>query len=251
LHHDSHAAPNEIRALTDNFMRMGDDIVREEAGVENALRQKNILLKEVHHRVKNNLQMISSIMNMQMRQASSPETKSVLGRLQDRILSLALIHRDLHQSDTFGLVNVGTLITELVENAVDVVMPEGRGIDVTTDIDGLMVVTDQAVPLSLIAAEAITNAIKYTGATDDQTPWLKISLHREEDEGVFALSNSFHPGSAAGTTPERDSTGLGGTLINAFVTQLGGDVDITKNDTAYAMTIRFSVNDIVNDAPDY
>ena len=80
--------PSELQALQDNFDRMADNIMQDEAAMENTVREKNVLIKEVHHRVKNNLQLISSIMNMQIRQAKQDETKSALSRLQDRVLSL-------------------------------------------------------------------------------------------------------------------------------------------------------------------
>jgi len=107
---DTPAMPNELVALTDNFSQMTDDILHDEAKLQDALHEKNVLIKEVHHRVKNNLQLISSIMNMQIRAARHDETKAVLSSLQDRVLSLATIHRDLYQSQNQGMVDARELI---------------------------------------------------------------------------------------------------------------------------------------------
>ena len=92
----SGSVPTEIYNMEEAFVAMAESILRDEAALEDSLREKNILLKEVHHRVKNNLQLISSIMNMQIRKADSVESKRVLQRLQERILGLATIHKTLY-----------------------------------------------------------------------------------------------------------------------------------------------------------
>ncbi|WP_342069846.1 sensor histidine kinase [Yoonia algicola] len=94
--------PLELEDLEANFARMSEAILRDEAGIENALREKGVLVKEIHHRVKNNLQLISSIINMQIRGARHEETKTTLRQVQDRVVSLATIHRDLYQSQEGG-----------------------------------------------------------------------------------------------------------------------------------------------------
>lgn len=97
-------APQEIRELAEAFARMTDTILHDEAELEDMVHQKEVLLREVHHRVKNNLQLIASIMNMQMRQARTPEAKGLMKGLQDRVMSLATIHRGLYQ--TTGLTDI-------------------------------------------------------------------------------------------------------------------------------------------------
>ena len=139
--------PAELAEMEDDFLDMADAILRDEAQQENALREKTILLKEVHHRVKNNLQLISSIMNMQIRQAREPETKFVLQRLQDRIRSLATIHRNLYQTEDLGHVDAGALLVDLVEQMTDMTEVAGAPIKVNTDLEHIETVPDQAVPL--------------------------------------------------------------------------------------------------------
>ena len=103
------SVPTELVEMESAFVGMAESILRDEATLEDSLRQKNILLKEVHHRVKNNLQLISSIMNMQIRQAKSEDARFVLRRLQDRILSLATVHKNLYQNDDLVRVNASEL----------------------------------------------------------------------------------------------------------------------------------------------
>ena len=107
----SSSMPNELQSLAENFDRMTNIVVRDEVALEDSLREKIVLKKEVHHRVKNNLQLISSIMNMKIRLAKNEETRTVLSRLQDRVRKLETIHRDLYQSQLGGLVDVHRLMT--------------------------------------------------------------------------------------------------------------------------------------------
>lgn len=237
--------PNEFASLNENFSRMTDDILRDEARLENSVREKNVLIKEVHHRVKNNLQLISSIMNMQIRTAAQEETKIVLSRLQDRILSLATIHRDLYQSQHGGRVDVGALVTEVVQKSLEVATETESQIDIYTDIDPVLLYPDQAVPLSLLTAEGVTNAIKYLGAAPGNKPWIKATLKQSDADCVLTLANSIGSGVGA------ESTGLGAQLIKAFAIQLGGRIDIDAQDESYKMTVQFKAADFSPETPDY
>jgi len=242
----SHASmPNELRALAKNFDGMTDEVLREEAELEDIVREKNVLIKEVHHRVKNNLQLISSIMNMKIRAAVHHETKSVLMRLQDRVLSLASIHRDLYQSRHGGRANIGALISDIVENSVEVAAATKNSIDTLTDIDRVLLYPDQAVPLALLVAEGMTNALKYASSPSGTNPFIRVTLKQTESECVLTLENSIGP------TPEDESTGLGAKLINAFAVQLGGNVESEKGDMRYTLRLRFKTQDFVPDGRDF
>ncbi|UYV38254.1 sensor histidine kinase [Rhodobacteraceae bacterium D3-12] len=109
--------PTELASIHRSFVLMAESILHDEAAIEDAMRQKNILMKEVHHRVKNNLQLISSILNMQIRDAEHTETKQILRRMQDRVLSLSTIHKDLYQTSNAGLVDMGASCARLSTKA--------------------------------------------------------------------------------------------------------------------------------------
>ena len=85
-----------------DFLSMAEGILQDEAELEDALREKSLLIREVHHRVKNNLQLIASIMNMQIRRSRNSETTSVVRRLQDRVLGLARVHRQMYEAQTLA-----------------------------------------------------------------------------------------------------------------------------------------------------
>ncbi|MBB5723987.1 hypothetical protein FHS72_003635 [Loktanella ponticola] len=239
------AMPNELQSLARNFDRMTDDIVREEAELEDMVREKNVLIKEVHHRVKNNLQLISSIMNMKIRAAQQEETKSVLMRLQDRVLSLASIHRDLYQSRHGGMANVGALVTDIVENSVEVAAASDSSVKIDTDIDPVLLYPDQAVPLALLVAEGMTNSLKYIGSSDAEKPFILVSLKQNGAECVLTIRNSI------GIAADVESTGLGTKLINAFSVQLGGKISLEEEETTFTLRLHFMIEEFVPDGRDF
>ena len=170
--------PTEIRRIHRAFDDMTAALMRDEASLENAVREKSVLVKEIHHRVKNNLQLISSIINLQIRDADSAEAKAALRQTQDRVLSMATIHRDLYQTNETGLVDVGHLMREVVTKSIEVT-PAGEEIDLRLDIDQVWLYPDQAVPMSLLASEAVINALKHMPGLDapKEDRWISVSFH--------------------------------------------------------------------------
>ncbi|MEM9583776.1 MAG: sensor histidine kinase [Pseudomonadota bacterium] len=238
--------PAELAEMEDDFFEMAVTILRDEAKLEDNLRDKNVLLKEVHHRVKNNLQLISSIMSMQSRKALHAETRDVLARLQDRVLSLATIHRDLYQSQRGGRVNAGRLVEEIVEKSVEIGEETQSSVIRTIDVDTVLLYPDQAVPLSLLVAEASTNAMKYLGPDKTGQRWITLSLKVDDDQNcTFVFENSM-----AGAT-DAESTGLGAQLISAFTMQLGGQMDAEQMDDRYRMVLTFPITEFSEGANDY
>ena len=243
-------APAEIVELGAGFQDLADVIIRDEAKQENNLRDKSVLIKEVHHRVKNNLQLISSIMNMQIRKAKSAETKAVLGRVQDRVLSLATIHRDLYQSSAAGLVDASALIREIVEKSAEIGSSDEMDIDLRLSLDPVSLYPDQAVPISLLASEAATNAMKYLGKTAQGKRWIDVSLTlgaQNQCQLVFANSVS----DTAPELEDSESTGLGAQLIKAFAIQLGGKISTEETDDQYRIVVDFEIAEFSEEAVDF
>ena len=236
----------ELADMENDFLAMAETILREEAQLEDTLRDKNVLIKEVHHRVKNNLQLISSIMNMQRRRAASAETKQVLARLQDRVLSLATIHRDLYQSQSGGRVDAGRLIHEIVEKSVEIGEDTNAEVIRKVEVDPILLYPDQAVPLSLLIAEASTNAMKYLGPDASGEQWVDVSLKVNEAQFCTVTFSNSASGDALS-----ESTGLGAQLINAFTMQLGGEVKTEQLSDRYHMTLTFQIAEFIEETADY
>ncbi len=233
--------PTEIRRIHRAFEDMTAALLRDEASLENAVREKSVLVKEIHHRVKNNLQLISSIINLQIRDADSAEAKAALRQTQDRVLGMATIHRDLYQTNETGLVDVGHLMREVVTKSIEVT-PGGDAIDLQLDVGQVWLYPDQAVPMSLLASEAVINALKHMPGVDapQQDRWIRASL-QESDERVcvFTLSNPVPP-SPQTQQPRR---GMGRRLIRAFATQLEGTVDMRERNGVYELTATFAASE--------
>lgn len=238
--------PNELVEMEGAFIEMAESILRDEATLEDSLREKNILLKEVHHRVKNNLQLISSIMNMQIRQAKSEDAKFILRRLQDRILSLATVHQSLYQNSDLASVDANTLLREVISQLLAVGLAPGSNVNVTQHYESIVLNADDAAPLTLLTSEAVTNALKYVYGTAGGKGQIAISLAYDgPDRAELVISNS------AGDGPAESGTGLGSRLIAAFARQLNGQVVVTETDGQYVMTVNFPVPPKTKEIHDY
>lgn len=238
--------PTEIVDMEAAFIGMADSILRDEAALEDSLRQKNILLKEVHHRVKNNLQLISSIMNMQIRQSRTADAKEVLQRLQDRILGLATVHKQLYQDNDLNRVAGGTLLHEIVNQVLAVGLPKDSNIDIQQNYDNVLLEPDDAAPLTLLTSEAVTNALKYLSAAEGTAPYLTVSLVQNgADRAVLCIANSITKNVTG------DGTGLGSRLISAFARQLNGTVTIKDDNGEYRLTLDFPVPQHMKPTYDY
>lgn len=243
---DADEMPNELQDVQSNFTSMAYSIMHDEARLEDSIHEKNVLIREIHHRVKNNLQLISSIVNMHIRDTSDHDTRAVLHRIQDRVLSLATIHRDLYQTNSAGLVNVGHLVAEIVQKSADLAAHSADAIELKTEIDNILLYPDQAVPMSLLASEVVTNALKYGQAQNGQASVISVTFKPGEGQArIFQVSN-------ARFSCEPDmGTGMGGKLINAFAIQLGATVDIEKSKDQYTITVAFDASDFVPEPGNY
>ncbi|MFN4157199.1 MAG: sensor histidine kinase [Gemmobacter sp.] len=236
---DFEDAPRELREVAVAYEAMTDTILKDEAGMEDMVHQKEVLLREVHHRVKNNLQLIASIMNMQMRQARSVEAKSLMQGLRDRVMSLATIHRGLYQTSGLTDVRANELLDDIVRQLMRMGAGPGRRFDLRSRFDPVRLTPDQAVPLALLLTEAVTNAMKYASAADG-LPVLDISLRREGvDRAILRIANSTTLAGPGGEMPE--SSGLGSQLVTAFAHQLGGTAVTENGGGEYSLTVNFAL----------
>lgn len=235
-------APAELDELASAYLAMTESITRSEAEIEDSVHQKEVLLREVHHRVKNNLQLISSIMNIQIRSARSDEARELLKNLQERIMSLATVHRGLYQTSGLADIRARELIPDIVRQILSMSSGPEKPFETQNEIDDLRLVPDQAVPLSLLLAEALTNAIKHAGATRDHPGRLKVRLKRSGgSDAVLEVINSTRKRDAAAPGTGLPDTGIGSQLITAFVQQLGGRQEFGEADGEYSLRVLFEV----------
>lgn len=221
------------------FNRMALLISEAEQRREQDLRDKKVLLKEVHHRVKNNLQLIASIMNMQMRTATSTEARLLLAGLQQRVRGLAMLHRALYAAPDLTTVDAAELLQAVVDDAAAALMR--RDVTLETSFDPVDLYPDQAVPLSMLAAEALTNALKY-GSVVAGRSIIEVRETYDPETGEVSLTVTNGTDEAIPETAEADKlqkTGLGQKLMSAFEAQLGTRAEISEEDGVYIYRVRF------------
>lgn len=225
--------PLELEEVADAFRAMTERLSDQDRNRQEDLEEKTVLLREVHHRVKNNLQLISSMMNIQIRATDNPVAKHLLRRIQDRVMALSAIHRYLYMARKLSMVRADTLLEDIIQQqvAVGTLEEAGHRIRVSTQLDPIEVTPDQSVPLSLLVAEAAVNAVKHSGVDQDlEGAWIDIALKLAEP-GIVTLSvvNS-RPETGPDTDDDtRDRTGLGSRLIHTFASQLNGSVETTDD----------------------
>lgn len=250
-------APVELREVHVAFESMTRAIAQGETELEDSIHQKEVLLREVHHRVKNNLQLIASIMNIQMRKAIAPEAKVLLRGLQDRVMSLATIHRGLYQTSGLADVRADELFRDIVRQIVTMGSTPGLKFDLSLDMDELHLPPDQAVPLSLLLTEAMTNALKYAGTIPGEPVEIMVRLKHEADGMQLMQVINTLPESSIAPDAEpvqrklTTSTGLGDQLLKAFSQQIGGTLTREVSDRRFKLSVRFKVQSLaVAETPD-
>jgi two-component system, sensor kinase len=132
-----------------------------EQQIVDSLREKEVLLKEIHHRVKNNLQLISSLINMQMRRLQDVSSKEALEECQNRVLAIALIHEMLYQSKDYARVPFSDYARSLAANIFQAIGVSPENLKLNIDFESISLAVDKAIPCGLILNELITNALKH------------------------------------------------------------------------------------------
>ncbi len=216
---EAEGAPAEIQALAHALGVMADAIVQRDTSLRDSLAHKDALMREIHHRVKNNLQVITSLLNMQQRALTDPAARAAMSDTRQRITALALIYRALYQSPDLRRVDVRQFLEELVAHLT--AGEGGRPSNIRTQLtaDDLEIDPDKLAPLALFAVEAISNARKHAYGEDGGMILVRFSVSPQEVVLEIADQGRGDAGALAGT-------GVGRTLMSAFARQLRGRTEI-------------------------
>lgn len=188
-----------------------------EREIINQLNEKEILLKEIHHRVKNNLQVISSILNLQSSFVQDEKTLEIIQESRNRIRTMATIHENLYQTKNFESIDFSNYIKDLTSNLRAIYQNKKNEIDIIYDFSPINISLNQAVPLGLIINELITNALKYAFIKKKGNTLL-IQC-KEEDNRIFVRIKDNGVGLALNFNLDKLET-LGLQLVTALVDQL-------------------------------
>ncbi len=219
----------ELRQLAVSFQRATLMLNRQQIRLAAAIDQQELLMQEIHHRVKNNLQVVASLLNLQASRIRLPEARAEFQSARDRVRTLATLHRHLYAHGELHTINMREFLIELCSQLFQA-MGEKAGERLRLEIEApeLKMSSDQAVPLALIVTEAVSNAVKYAfpgGRRGSISVCLKADRDHAEleifDDGVGIPAGRVE--TEAGT---RD--GIGIQLIRGFARQLGATLQVEE-----------------------
>ena len=226
---------HEVVAEKENF----EQAVKERtAELEAALETQRTLLHEIDHRVKNNLQMISSLILMHSRSIPDEGVRQSLRAMLSRIEALSTVHRRLYQSDEVTSFDVADFVRDLTG---DLVAASGRNLKADLDLNQVVVPAEKAAPLALMVNELVTNAIKHAYKDRDAADPGTLGVNLRQSDGHFRIEVADD---GVGM-PVRDGTGsFGLRLVNSLARQLGADIEWKDAGPGTRVVIRLPVGQI-------
>ena len=214
-------APSELQLLGNAMSEMAEAIHERDRSLRDAVAQKSLLIKEIHHRVKNNLQVVMSLLSLQAKRLRDPGAQEALRDTRTRINALALVHRTLYEIDDENTVDVQKLLEQLAEQTSEGFGGEDRVVRVVTDVVQRSVPSDMAVTLSLFAVEAITNAFKHA-FPPNRDGTIRLVLEPADDHRLRLAVEDDGVGFNEADVP----SSVGSRLIKTFGQQIGGVTEI-------------------------
>ncbi len=189
--------------------------------INRALSEKDMLLKEIHHRVKNNLQIISSLLSIQSRYIKDEKALEAINESKERVNAISLLHQEIYQNDVLKLINAKVYLENLIQRIKDTFNPENT-IKIKTDIDQIELDIDQLIPIGLIVNELLTNAYKY--GTTNKNPEINFSF--KEENGFISLSIKDNGIGIDSEKLANKTDSLGFKLVKTFTLKLKGELKI-------------------------
>jgi two-component sensor histidine kinase len=231
--------PTEIRALANSFTAAIDSLAEHAARNQRAVEQQELLMREIHHRVKNNLQIVASLLNLQASRIRMPEARAEFASARDRVRALATLHRHLYLQGEVHTIDMPAFLTELCGQLFQAMgETAGRRIQLKIEASPLQMNSDQAVPLSLIVTETVSNAVKYA-FPQGRSGTIRVSLTTDGDTASLVIEDDgvgIPAGKSETETGPRD--GIGITLIRGFARQLGAALTVHEDQgTRYSVVI--------------
>lgn len=211
------------------FVTVQQDITEQkkaEEKIKASLKEKEVLLKEIHHRVKNNLGIVSSLLQMQYRRTQDPQATAILLDSKNRIASIALVHEKLYRSDDLANINFAQYIPDLTTHLFDSYNVSSTHIQLNIQVEDVNLDIETAIPCGLIINELVSNALKYAFPVH-QNGEIQVSLFQASDDTLTLIIRDNGVGLPAEFESKKTKT-LGMTLIQGLVKQLRGTLEINS-----------------------
>lgn len=205
----------------DKLQETQNELLKSEQAIRASLREKETLLKEVHHRVKNNLQVIASLLRLQARYLRDEQTRAMFEESQNRVQSISLVHEMLYRAGDLARVDFGDYLSTLINHLTEGWDSAGRNIRISVESSGVQLPVDTAIPCGLIVNELITNAVKHA-FPDGRDGEIKVRFGRTGNGWRLSVIDD-----GVGMSSVDRKAGLGTGLIESFVAQAGGTLTVT------------------------
>jgi two-component sensor histidine kinase len=226
------------RQSNNQLEQLNKDLEQKNLQLDKQNAENELLLKEIHHRVKNNLEIVSGLLALQAAQTDHPSAQAVMQASQNRVLSMGIIHQKLYQKGNLAAIEMKDYFQQLGESILDTFNATKR-ISIHCNMQPIELDVDTAVPIGLIANELLTNAFKYAfNANAAGEIMISLAPAANANEYIFQVSDNGI-GKPKNITPK--GTGFGTELVNLLVQQLEGNITVNNNNGTH-ITIKFKHN---------
>ena len=214
------------------------ELIQAKGALELSVRQKDVLLKEVHHRVKNNLQIISSLLRMQSRTSSDPQINDILQESQARVRSIAMVYELLHKSLDLSSISVKEYIQLLITQLL-ISYDKANSVHTTIEVEDVRLDLDKSVPCGLIITELITNSLKH-GFPEGKKGAIRVSF-KKTTNGSYLLSVIDEGVGIPVPVDWKHTSSMGFSIIRSLCDQLDGHVEMHRGENGGTVfTLSFS-----------
>jgi two-component sensor histidine kinase len=211
------------------WIKRSKELAEKNKIISENLSEKEVLLKEIHHRVKNNLQVVSSLLSIQSREISDEKALAAVNESRDRVKSMAIIHQNLYREENLTGVEAADYVERLCKSLFQSYRVDHDQINLTIEADEVVLDVDLSIPLGLVMNELISNALKHA-FPDGRSGELKISLKQHENDLILRVEDN-----GVGLKPKKEHKESFGTkMINAFARKLNAEWSLLEDEGTIA-----------------
>jgi PAS domain S-box-containing protein len=232
-------------SVTDGYVIVASDISSEKKAqqkIAQSLKEKEVMLAEIHHRVKNNLAVISGLLQMQMWESENEHVVSALQQSQFRVRSIALVHEKLYQSETLSHIEFDSYIRDLLDGISETYLSDEPDIKITTDLADLVLNINQAIPCSLLVNELVINAFNHAFEQQEEGT-IHVSITQLNNKVTVVVKDSGRGFPDTESAPEE----MGMMLVETLSKQLQGDISF-ENDGGAKVSMTFQIEKTPNNS---
>lgn len=217
--------------LNESNQRIAAELREACCATRSALNEKELLLRELQHRVKNNFQIVNSLLSLQSTRLPEPTSLKAFKECQHRVRAIALVHDRLYRAVNLAQLDVEAYLRDLVQNLLLCYRADRSAVTSRVVVDGSVVKIDHLIPCALIVNELVSNALKYA-FPDGRAGEVRVELHKQNGNVILRVADDGIGFAPCATAP---SNGIGQQIVNALVNQLSGKLEWTKGPGASAL----------------